>query len=279
MCAPFREKGVPDARGRCVVAHAHPALQRTAGGASPLGRSTPRRLRSGSLPLPSTHLAFFLPGSELALLCLPGSPPSKRQRRSRGRPSSGARRRRRAGPAALRQPQQQQQEPGRPSSEGKVTCGRYPGPCECLCSVHGGLGGEARCVSKDFAYPRSSWVMTRRRAVFILSYGATLGRVILTRQPQPDLRPSHAAPYLSFRVSPHTCFIFVQLATPAALPVPNGAPPPHQKSCLLAFCSLFDQSEGDREQCLQNVGTGEPPKMSMLKSGLSSDPRGTAVSI
>ncbi|XP_060222397.1 DNA-binding death effector domain-containing protein 2 isoform X2 [Meriones unguiculatus] len=51
-----------------------------------------------------------------------GSPPSKRQRRSRGRPSSGARRRRRAGPAALRQPQQQQQEPGRPPSEGKVTC-------------------------------------------------------------------------------------------------------------------------------------------------------------
>lgn len=49
-----------------------------------------------------------------------GSPLTKRQRRSRGRPSGGARRRRRGGPAAPRQ----QQEPARPSSEGKVTCGR-----------------------------------------------------------------------------------------------------------------------------------------------------------
>ncbi|KAL6083646.1 hypothetical protein STEG23_027637 [Scotinomys teguina] len=50
-----------------------------------------------------------------------GSPPTKRQRRSRGRPSSGARRRRRVGPATTQQ-QQQPQELGRPSSEGKVTC-------------------------------------------------------------------------------------------------------------------------------------------------------------
>ncbi|KAL1769496.1 DNA-binding death effector domain-containing protein 2 [Sigmodon hispidus] len=50
-----------------------------------------------------------------------GSPPTKRLRRSQGRPSSGARRRRRAGPASMGQ-QQQQQELGRPSSEGKVTC-------------------------------------------------------------------------------------------------------------------------------------------------------------
>ncbi|XP_026642138.1 DNA-binding death effector domain-containing protein 2 isoform X1 [Microtus ochrogaster] len=49
----------------------------------------------------------------------PGSPPTKRQRRSRGHPSSGARRRRRTGPAPV---QQQYQELGRPSSEGKVTC-------------------------------------------------------------------------------------------------------------------------------------------------------------
>ncbi|ELW71049.1 DNA-binding death effector domain-containing protein 2 [Tupaia chinensis] len=46
-----------------------------------------------------------------------GSPPTKRQRRSRGRPSGGARRRRRGGPATP-----QQQEPARPASEGKVTC-------------------------------------------------------------------------------------------------------------------------------------------------------------
>lgn len=51
-----------------------------------------------------------------------GSPPTKRQRRSQGRPSSGARQRRRAGLAASQQQQQQQQEPGRLSSEGKVTC-------------------------------------------------------------------------------------------------------------------------------------------------------------
>lgn len=47
-----------------------------------------------------------------------GSPLTKRQRRSRGRPSGGARRRRRAGTTAP----QQQQEPARPTSEGKVTC-------------------------------------------------------------------------------------------------------------------------------------------------------------
>ncbi|XP_005412443.1 PREDICTED: DNA-binding death effector domain-containing protein 2 [Chinchilla lanigera] len=47
------------------------------------------------------------------------SPPTKRQRWSRGRPS-GARRRRRGGPPAPQQ--QQQQEPTRPASEGKVTC-------------------------------------------------------------------------------------------------------------------------------------------------------------
>nr|XP_054367412.1 DNA-binding death effector domain-containing protein 2 isoform X2 [Mirounga angustirostris] len=47
-----------------------------------------------------------------------GSPPTKRQRRSRGRPSGGARRRRRGAPAAPQQPQ----EPARPASEGKVTC-------------------------------------------------------------------------------------------------------------------------------------------------------------
>lgn len=53
-----------------------------------------------------------------------GSPPTKRQRRSRGRPSGGARRRRRG---ATTTPQQQQ-EPARPTSEGKVTCGR----CWCV---------------------------------------------------------------------------------------------------------------------------------------------------
>ncbi|XP_007941131.1 DNA-binding death effector domain-containing protein 2 [Orycteropus afer afer] len=47
-----------------------------------------------------------------------GSPPTKRQRRSRGRPSGGARRRQRGVPV----PPQAQQEPARPSSEGKVTC-------------------------------------------------------------------------------------------------------------------------------------------------------------
>lgn len=47
-----------------------------------------------------------------------GSPPTKRQRRSRGRPSGGARRRRRGSPAVP----QQQQEMTRPTSEGKVTC-------------------------------------------------------------------------------------------------------------------------------------------------------------
>ncbi|XP_004694216.1 PREDICTED: DNA-binding death effector domain-containing protein 2 [Condylura cristata] len=48
-----------------------------------------------------------------------GSPPTKRQRRCRGRPSGGARRRRRGAPAAS----QQQQEAARSSpSEGKVTC-------------------------------------------------------------------------------------------------------------------------------------------------------------
>ncbi|KAM6225187.1 DNA-binding death effector domain-containing protein 2 isoform 1-T1 [Rhynchocyon petersi] len=47
-----------------------------------------------------------------------GSPPTKRQRRSRGRPSSGARRRQGGEPSAP----QEQQEPTRATSEGKVTC-------------------------------------------------------------------------------------------------------------------------------------------------------------
>ncbi|XP_004644421.1 DNA-binding death effector domain-containing protein 2 [Octodon degus] len=46
------------------------------------------------------------------------TPPTKRQRWSRGRPTGGARRRRRGAPPAP----QQQQEPTRPASEGKVTC-------------------------------------------------------------------------------------------------------------------------------------------------------------
>ncbi|XP_045694215.1 DNA-binding death effector domain-containing protein 2 isoform X2 [Phyllostomus hastatus] len=54
-----------------------------------------------------------------------GSLPTKRQRRSRGRPSGGARRRRRGGPAASRQ----QQEQARPASEGKVTCGNLDPRC------------------------------------------------------------------------------------------------------------------------------------------------------
>ncbi|VFV18363.1 dna-binding death effector [Lynx pardinus] len=65
-------------------------------------------------------------GRQVSLACpvfpSSGSPPTKRQRRSRGRPSGGARRRRRGAPATPQQ--QQQQEPARPASEGKVTCGR-----------------------------------------------------------------------------------------------------------------------------------------------------------
>lgn len=62
------------------------------------------------------------PGSQQLLSLFSGSPPTKRQRRSRGRPSGGARRRRRGAPANP----QQQQEPARPTSEGKVTCGMCP---------------------------------------------------------------------------------------------------------------------------------------------------------
>ncbi|XP_021106642.1 DNA-binding death effector domain-containing protein 2 isoform X2 [Heterocephalus glaber] len=51
--------------------------------------------------------------------------PTKRQRRSRGRPSGGARRRQRGVPLAP----QQQQEPTRPPSEGKVTCGEAADTC------------------------------------------------------------------------------------------------------------------------------------------------------
>ena len=66
-----------------------------------------------------------------------GSPLTKRQRRSRGRPSGGARRRRRAGTTAP----QQQQEPARPTSEGKVTCGRclyVPRGAHVQCRAGGG---------------------------------------------------------------------------------------------------------------------------------------------
>ncbi|KAK1330146.1 hypothetical protein QTO34_010332 [Cnephaeus nilssonii] len=97
-----------------------------------------------------------------------GSPPTKRQRRSRGRPSGGARRRRRGAPAAP----QQQQEQAKPTSEGKVTCGRFCGPwgmhVQCLWqAVSQRTGGMGTCLSVAYLVTPSR----RQRFLSLFSSG------------------------------------------------------------------------------------------------------------
>ncbi|KAK2488967.1 hypothetical protein MC885_010864 [Smutsia gigantea] len=102
-----------------------------------------------------------------------GSPLTKRQRRSRGRPSGGARRRRRGGPAAPRQ----QEEPARPASEGRVTCGR------CLWVLGNACTGRLQSQRVGETGTRLGYIRLRVRAEYC-EHGPALEQGVASRRPQ-----------------------------------------------------------------------------------------------